>query len=183
MSNVIAATFAFVSTNPALAAAADFGPSNPFYAPSTLPFQAPPFDKIKDADYQPAIEAGMAAAAKPRSRPSPTIPPRPPLRTPSSRWKRRGQLLDRVHGCLRRRHRRQHQSRRCKKCRPIEAPKLAAHGDAIYLNAKLFARVAAIYKQRASLKLDPGVAAPGRVRLRAVRPRRRESLRSRQDRS
>jgi peptidyl-dipeptidase Dcp len=39
---------------------ADFGPSNPFYAASTLPFGAPPFDKIKDADYQPAIEAGMA---------------------------------------------------------------------------------------------------------------------------
>src|SRR5271166_5752611 len=36
-----------------------FGPSNPFFAPSTLPFQAPPFDKIKDEDYQPAIEAGM----------------------------------------------------------------------------------------------------------------------------
>jgi peptidyl-dipeptidase Dcp len=36
-----------------------------------------------------------------------------------------------------------------------EAPKLAAHADAIYLNAKLFARVAAIYKQRGSLKLDP----------------------------
>src|ERR1700683_5332245 len=43
-----------------LAAAADFGPSNPFFTPSTLPFQAPPFDKIKDEDYQPAIEAGMA---------------------------------------------------------------------------------------------------------------------------
>ena len=37
-----------------------YGPSNPFYAPSTLPFQAPPFDKIKDSDYQPAIDAGMA---------------------------------------------------------------------------------------------------------------------------
>ena len=34
--------------------------ANPFYAPSTLPFQAPPFDKIQDSDYQPAIEAGMA---------------------------------------------------------------------------------------------------------------------------
>ena len=44
----------------AAAAQAEFGPSNPFYAASTLPFQAPPFDKIKDADYQPAIEAGMA---------------------------------------------------------------------------------------------------------------------------
>ena len=37
-----------------------FGPDNPFYAPSPLPFHAPPFDRIKDEDYQPAIEAGMA---------------------------------------------------------------------------------------------------------------------------
>src|ERR1700733_13491628 len=28
--------------------AAAFGPSNPFYAPSALPFSAPPFDRIKD---------------------------------------------------------------------------------------------------------------------------------------
>src|SRR5579862_7442387 len=61
MSNVItAATLTVGSANTAYAAAADFGPSNPFYAPSTLPFQAPPFDKIKDEDYRPAIEAGMA---------------------------------------------------------------------------------------------------------------------------
>ena len=45
---------------PVYAAETDFGPSNPFYAESTLPFHAPPFDKIKDTDYQPAIEAGMA---------------------------------------------------------------------------------------------------------------------------
>jgi peptidyl-dipeptidase Dcp len=41
------------------------------------------------------------------------------------------------------------------KVRTEEAPKLAAHHDAIYLNAKLFARVAAVYQQRAALKLDP----------------------------
>src|SRR5258708_35600440 len=46
---------------PAVAADAKFDPSNPFYAPSTLPFHAPPFDKIKDEDYQPAIEAAIAA--------------------------------------------------------------------------------------------------------------------------
>src|SRR6266568_6109929 len=32
---------------------------NPFAAQSALPFQAPPFDRIKDSDYQPALEAGM----------------------------------------------------------------------------------------------------------------------------
>ena len=36
----------------------------------------------------------------------------------------------------------------------IESPKRAAHDDAIYLNEKLFARVAAIYKQIDSLGLD-----------------------------
>src|SRR6201998_3122744 len=48
------------SPNMPAQAADNFGPSNPFSAPSKLPFQAPPFDKIKDSDYQPAIEAGMA---------------------------------------------------------------------------------------------------------------------------
>src|ERR1700691_5167032 len=43
---------------------APFGPSNPFYAASTLPFQAPPFNRIKDSDYQPAIEAGIAEQLK-----------------------------------------------------------------------------------------------------------------------
>src|SRR5579875_1186906 len=37
--------------------------SNPFAKPSTLPFQAPRFDLIKDSDYQPAIEAGIAEQA------------------------------------------------------------------------------------------------------------------------
>src|ERR1700684_1446934 len=36
------------------------GPESPFYAASALPFHAPPFDRIKDEDYQPAIAAGMA---------------------------------------------------------------------------------------------------------------------------
>src|SRR2546427_4602358 len=56
----VGALAAALSIKPGLTADAPFGPANPFYAPSTLPFQAPPFDKIKDGDYQPAIEAGMA---------------------------------------------------------------------------------------------------------------------------
>jgi peptidyl-dipeptidase Dcp len=35
------------------------------------------------------------------------------------------------------------------------APKFAAHQDAIYLNAKLFARIQSLYNQREQLKLDP----------------------------
>src|SRR6202042_2439909 len=48
----------------AQSADAVLGPANPFFAPSALPFQVPPFDKIKDGDYQPAIEAGMAEQLK-----------------------------------------------------------------------------------------------------------------------
>ena len=32
---------------------------NPLLNPSTLPFHAPPFDKIRDADFQPAIDRGI----------------------------------------------------------------------------------------------------------------------------
>ena len=41
------------------------------------------------------------------------------------------------------------------KIEEVEAPRLAAHNDAIYLDSHLFARVAAIYQQRDPLKLDP----------------------------
>src|ERR1051325_6547767 len=44
----------------ATAASATLPASNPFAKPSTLPFQAPDFARIKDSDYLPAILAGMA---------------------------------------------------------------------------------------------------------------------------
>src|ERR1700676_2895243 len=59
---VVIAAWAVIAAAPAshsTGADAGFGPSNPFYAASTLPFQAPPFDRIRDEHYQPAIEAGM----------------------------------------------------------------------------------------------------------------------------
>src|SRR5215469_1779594 len=44
------------AASPRTAAMAD----NPFAAPSKLAFQLPPFDRIRDSDYRPALEAGMA---------------------------------------------------------------------------------------------------------------------------
>src|SRR5690348_63966 len=66
MRTIIFVVSALITSSTLVAAAAtpEFGPNNPFFAPSTLPFQAPPFDKIKDTDYQPAIEAGMAEQLK-----------------------------------------------------------------------------------------------------------------------
>ena len=47
-----------VST-PASAGPAQFTGANPFASASPLLYQAPPFDRIHDADYQPALEEGM----------------------------------------------------------------------------------------------------------------------------
>jgi peptidyl-dipeptidase Dcp len=148
-SGVIAA--GTIST-PAATGDAAFGPSNPFYAPSTLPFQAPPFDKIKDADYQPAIEAGMAQELAEieaiANNPAP-----PTFENTIVAMEKTGRLLQRamaafggVTGA--------NTNPGLQKVRADEAAKLAEHQDAIVLNAKLFARVAAIYKQRETLKLD-----------------------------
>jgi peptidyl-dipeptidase Dcp len=130
-----------------------FGPSNPFYEPSTLPFHAPPFDKIKDEDYQPAIEAGMAQEIIEIQAIADNSAP-PTFENTLVAMQKTGQLLKRAtaaFGAVSEAN----SDPALLKVRAEEAPKLAAHRDAIYLNAKLFARVSAIYNQRESLKLDP----------------------------
>ena len=151
--SIFTRTIAHGTINPALAAAAEFGPSNPFYAPSTLPFRAPPFDKIKDEDFQPAIEAGIAQQQA-EIQAIANSPESPTFDNTIVAMEKTGQLLDRVSaafdgvtGA--------NTNPTLQKVKTLEAPKLAAHQDFIFLNAKLFARIAAIYKQRTSLKLDP----------------------------
>jgi peptidyl-dipeptidase Dcp len=133
-------------------APAVFGPANPFYAQSTLPYQAPPFDKIHDADYQPAIEAGMAEQRK-EIRAIANDPAEPTFANTIVAMERSGQLLTRVSlvfGAITQAN----TNDTLQKVQEIEAPKLAAHQDAIYLDSKLFARVSKLYNERASLKLD-----------------------------
>jgi peptidyl-dipeptidase Dcp len=137
----------------AAASEAAFGPENPFYAPSTLPFGAPPFDRIKDADYQPAIEAGMATQLE-EIRAIAENPAKPSFDNTCVALEKSGRLLARARAAF---------SAvtgadtdpDLDKAKAALAPEMAAHRDAIYLNEQLFARVAAIYKMRDSLKLDP----------------------------
>ena len=135
------------------AADAKFGPSNPFYAPSTLPFHAPPFDKIKDEDYQPAIEAGMAEELTEIEAIAGNAAP-PTFENTIVAMEKTGQLLQRALNAFGAATA-ANTDPYLEKVQAEEAPKLAAHQDAITLNAKLFARVAAVYKQRDALKLDP----------------------------
>ena len=135
------------------ATVAKFGPDNPFYAPSKLPFYAPPFDKIKDEDYQPAIEAGMDEQLK-EMKAIADNPAAPTFENTIVAMEKSGQLLQRVSETFFAVVS-ANSDPTLRKVQQIEAPKLAALRDAIYLDAKLFKRVEAIYKQRHSLKLTP----------------------------
>ena len=135
------------------AAEASFGPSNPFYAPSTLPFQAPPFDKIRDEDYQPAIEAGMVRQEA-EIRAIAENPSKPTFDNTLLPLERSGLLLERASEAFNAASE-ANTNPVLQAVKAALAPKLAAHHDAVYLNAKLFARVASVYKVRESLRLDP----------------------------
>jgi peptidyl-dipeptidase Dcp len=141
------------SAAPAVAAQVAFGPTNPFYAPSRLPFQAPPFDKIQDSDYQPAMEAGMAQQLA-EVRAIADNPEPPSFENTAVALEKSGRLLDRVSSVLDA-VTGANTNPDLQKLQQIEAPKLAAHNDAIYLDSKLYHRVEAVYEQRKALQLDP----------------------------
>ncbi|MBS1767692.1 MAG: peptidyl-dipeptidase Dcp [Acidobacteria bacterium] len=126
---------------------------NPFAKKSALPFQAPAFDKITDADFQPAMEEGMrlhlAEIEKIANNPAP-----PTFQNTIVAMEKAGQMLSRVQavfGCLAGAN----TNDALQKIQEAEAAPLAAHYDAINLNTKLFKRVEAIYDKRDHLNLDP----------------------------
>jgi peptidyl-dipeptidase Dcp len=138
-----------------LARAADSTPdmaNNPFAHESTLPLHYPRFDQIHDADFAPAFAAGMAE----QLREVDVIarnPDRPTFDNTLVALERTGELLDRVE----RTFSNLVGANNNDALRAIEkdmSPKLAAHRDAIRLNGPLFARINALYDQRAQLGLD-----------------------------
>ncbi len=133
-------------------AAGNFGPSNPFYATSTLPFQTTPFDKIKDSDYQAAIDAGMAQQLKEVDAIA-NNPAAPTFENTLVALERSGQLYDRAWLAFTL-VTQANTDPELEKIQDYEAPRTAALADAIDLNPKLFARIKTIYDQRASLGLD-----------------------------
>src|ERR1700722_10552895 len=142
-----------LSSLPCRAGAAEFGAANPFFAPSALPFPAPPFDRIKDEDYQPAIEAGMAEQLAEIERIADDSAA-PTFVNTFIAMERSGRLLDRALASFRGVSQAD-TNPALQSTKSALAPKLAAHQDSIHLNKKLFERIAAVYKQRTTLKLDP----------------------------
>ncbi|MEO5560987.1 MAG: dipeptidyl carboxypeptidase II, partial [Dokdonella sp.] len=140
------------ATASAAKGAAALPASNPFAAASTLPFQAPPFDKIKLNDYQPAIEGGMRAqivevAKIAAQKEAPTFA------NTIEAMERSGQMLARV-GAAFGLVTGADTNDTLQKAQEDLAAKLAEHQDAIFLNDKLFQRVKTLYDTRATLGLD-----------------------------
>ena len=127
--------------------------ANPFASASSLPYQAPPFDRITDADFRPALEEGMrlqrAELERIASDPAP-----PSFENTVVALERSGQMLSRVShvfGALT-------AANTNDALQEIEialAPRLAAHSDAIYLDQRLFGRVKAVHDQLGDLPLGP----------------------------
>ncbi|MGD8204632.1 peptidyl-dipeptidase Dcp [Pantoea sp. FN0305] len=125
---------------------------NPFSQPSALPFQAPPFDRIKDSDYLPAIEAGIRDKQQEVARIA-NDPQPPTFENTYVALEKSGQMLKRVlnvFGAMTSAN----TNDELQKIDEETAPKLAALDDEIHLNSKLFARLDAVYQQRDKLQLD-----------------------------
>ena len=127
--------------------------TNPFLKPSQLAYQAPDFTKIEDSDFQPAMEEGMKEQLSEileiaNNKEEPTF------KNTLIPMEKSGQILHRVYGVFNLLSG-ANTNPDLQQIQEEEAPKLAAHQDAIFLNDKLFRRIKTLYDKRDSLNLDP----------------------------
>src|SRR4029079_17968681 len=136
------------TTQPAL-----FTSDNPFAERSRLPFRAPPLDRIRDEDFAPAIEEGMRRHLREVEEIA-GCGDAPTFENTLVALERAGELLTRVlktFGALKSGK----TNDTLQQVQSDQAPKLAAHNDAILLNDELFRRVRVVYDQRDGLGLSP----------------------------
>ena len=122
---------------------------NPLLTESTLPYQLPPFDKIKNEHFTPAFTQGLAEQLKEMEAIA-NDPEPASFENTLVAMERSGEKLTRVNnifGNLTGAH----TNPELQKIETAMSPKLAAHLDAIYLNGELFARVQALYDKRDEL--------------------------------
>ncbi|HEX7600501.1 MAG TPA: M3 family metallopeptidase [Polyangiaceae bacterium] len=126
---------------------------NPLLQSSTLPYRLPPFDKIKDGEFRPAFDAGMAEQRKEVDAIAHAAAA-PTFENTIVALERSGRTLTRASKAFFNLNV-SNTDDEMEKIESEMAPKLAAHQDAIMLDAALFARVDAVYGQRSKLGLDP----------------------------
>ena len=127
--------------------------TGPFAQASTLPFEAPDFAHIKDSDYQPAIEQGIAIE-RTEIEAIAGNPDAPTFANTIEAMERAGQMLTRVQMVFSSIVS-ANTNDTLDKVDTATSPQLAALNDAILLNPKLFARVKALHDAEGSLGLAP----------------------------
>ncbi len=131
---------------------------NPFAAPSSLPYGLPDYRRIRTEHYEPAIDYGMAEH-RAQVEVIATDPSEPTVENTLVALERSGRTLQRVLVAFFN----QSSADSTPELDALEesvAPRLAAHLDAIHLDARLFARLEALDAQVASgaLTLEPDTA-------------------------
>jgi peptidyl-dipeptidase Dcp len=140
------------SNNKSAANGSDTSSSNPLLTASSLPFQAPPFDKIKDSDFKPALEQGMKdQLAEIQKIADDTAAPT--FENTILAMEKSGVLLRRANNVFNVLTGANTDSV-LQKVQEDVAPEMAATDDAIHLNSKLFKRVEAVYNDSTNSKLD-----------------------------
>ena len=121
--------------------------ANPFAAASTLLFELPDFNAIRDEHYQPAIEAGMAEQLTQLDALA-TNPEPATVANVIEAWESSGQLLSRALNAF---YTKQPADTNdtLDAIAAARAPQLAAHGDAIFLDRARYERVAALARREA----------------------------------
>jgi peptidyl-dipeptidase Dcp len=126
---------------------------NPLLQESTLPYQFPPFDRIKDEHFQPAIEQGMQEQLKEIDAIAGNSE-KASFENTIVALERSGRLLRRANITFSNLNG-TNTNPAMQKIDKELSPKLSAHQDAIRLNGPLFARIESLYNQREKLGLDP----------------------------
>jgi peptidyl-dipeptidase Dcp len=139
--------------NAAAAETASSEQANPLLTRSTLPFQYPRFDQLKDSHYAPAFEQGMAEQLKEVDAVAQNSAA-PTFENTVVALERSGEVLTRVNNVFFNLAA-AHTNPELQKIETDIAPRLAAHTDAILLEPRLFARIETLFKQRDALDLDP----------------------------
>ena len=127
--------------------------TNPFAARSPLAYELPPFADIRDEHYRSAFEAGLAEQLAEIATIT-TQDAAPSFDNTLLPLERSGQLLDRVATVFFNKSSAD-SSDFSNDLEEEIAPILAAHSDAITLDAALYSRIKTIYAQQETLGLDP----------------------------
>lgn len=146
---ILFGSFLFLSSSPAKLPVEE--KTNPFFSAYQTPFETPPFDRIKNEHFLPAIKKGIelhqAEIEAIIKNPKP-----PTFENTILAFDRSGEFLSRVSavfGALQSAH----SSPELQKIAEQATPLTSQHRSNIYLNDKLFARIKAVYDQRHRLKL------------------------------